>query len=156
MLVITGRLQVRLKWVVARRASIVSKINYTFKWSITEKSERQETKRVKITTFVLFPQMPKWQINFSFKTHRNSTEKTVTWILKVVAKLIPWPVYQGFSCACGRMCREAKSRKKLLIPSVSPGSLQRLWPKAETPHETLMQPGYKTKCFKLIFIFQPL
>ena len=34
--------------------------------------------RVKITTFVLFPQMPKWQINFSFKTHRNSTEKTVT------------------------------------------------------------------------------
>lgn len=105
MLVITGRLQVRLKWVVARRASIVSKINYTFKWSITEKSERQETKRVKITTFVLFPQMPKWQINFSFKTYRNSTEKTVTWILKVVAKLIPWPVYQEFSCACGRMFR---------------------------------------------------
>ena len=105
MLVITGRLQVRLKWVVARRASIVSKINYTFKWSITEKSERQETQRVKITTFVLIPQMPKWQINFSFKTHRNSTEKTVTWILKVVAKLIPWPVYQGFSCACGRMFR---------------------------------------------------
>ena len=68
---------------------------------------------MQITTFMMFFKCLKWQLNFdahgslndSFKSHRNATEKTVTGILKVVAKLIPWPEYQGFSCACGGMFR---------------------------------------------------